>query len=141
MQPEVDWAHVEFASVARNLGFARVAAASWAADLGFTLEELDDIKLAVSEAVSNCIVHAYPEHPGRVVMTLSTSDGAFTVTVQDEGIGICDVKAARCPGASSSPQRMGMGFTLMEALSKSMDVISSPGRGTRVVMSFTPGHQ
>lgn len=141
MEPKVNWARVEFESVARNLGFARVAAASWAAGLGFTLEELEDIKLAVSEAVSNCIVHAYPERPGKVLMMLSASDHAFTISVQDEGVGILDVLAARSPGVSSSPQRMGMGFTLMEALSESMDVTSSPGEGTKVVMSFTPGDQ
>jgi stage II sporulation protein AB (anti-sigma F factor) len=139
MEPKVNWARVEFQSSALNLGFARVAAASWAAGLGFTLEELDDIKLAVSEAVSNCIVHAYPQCPGRVLMLLSASDHALTVSVQDEGIGIEDVTAARRPGVSSSSQRMGMGFTLMEALSKSMEVTSMPGHGTTVVMSFTPG--
>ena len=139
MEPKVNWARVEFESVAENLGFARVAAASWAAGLGFTLEELDDIKLAVSEAVSNCIVHAYPERPGRVLMQLSASDHILTVSVQDEGIGIEDVLAARRAGVTSSSQRMGMGFTLMEALSESIEVTSSPGHGTAVVMTFAPG--
>ena len=139
MEPKVNWARVEFESAAENLGFARVAAASWAAGLGFTLEELDDIKLAVSEAVSNCIVHAYPGRPGRVLMQLSASDQALTVSVQDEGVGIRDVQAARRAGVTSSPERLGMGFTLMEALSESMEVTSSPGHGTTVVMSFAPG--
>lgn len=139
MESKMNRARVEFESVAENLGFARVAAASWAAGLGFTLEELEDIKLAVSEAVSNCIVHAYPEHPGRVLIELSASDHALAVSVQDEGVGIADVPAVRRPGVSSSSQRMGMGFTLMEALSESMEVVSSPGQGTTVVMSFVPG--
>lgn len=139
MESKMNWARVEFESVAENLGFARVAAASWAAGIGFTLEELEDIKLAVSEAVSNCIVHAYPEHPGRVLIQLSVSDHILAVSVQDEGVGIEDVLAARRPGVSSSSQRMGMGFTLMEALSESMEVTSSPGQGTTVVMAFAPG--
>lgn len=139
MEPKVNWARVEFESVALNLGFARIAAASWAAGLGFTLEELDDIKLAVSEAVSNCIVHAYPDGSGRVLMELSVSDHVLRVSVQDEGVGIEDVSAARRPGVSTSSQRMGMGFTLMEALAKSLDVTSSPGHGTTVTMCFAPG--
>ncbi|MGI6130675.1 MAG: anti-sigma F factor [Bacillota bacterium] len=139
MESKMNWARVEFESVAENLGFARVAAASWAAGLGFTLEELEDIKLAVSEAVSNCIVHAYPERPGRVLMQLSASDQTLVVSVQDEGVGIEDVQAARRAGVTSSSQRMGMGFTLMEALSESMEVASLPGQGTTVVMSFVPG--
>ncbi len=139
MEPKVNWARVEFESVVHNLGFARVAAASWAAGLGFTLEELDDLRLAVSEAVSNCIVHAYPQGSGRVAIELAALDHTLTVSVRDEGVGIEDVAAARRPGSSSLPERMGMGFTLMEALSESMEVDSAPGKGTTVVMHFTPG--
>jgi stage II sporulation protein AB (anti-sigma F factor) len=72
-------------------------------------------------------------------MQLSASAQTLTVSVQDEGVGIEDVQAARRAGVTSSPERLGMGFTLMEALSESMEVTSSPGHGTTVVMSFAPG--
>ncbi|MCR4426054.1 MAG: anti-sigma F factor [Firmicutes bacterium] len=138
MTDQVNRARVEFLSIPDNLGFARVAATSFAASLGFTLEELEDIKLAVSEAVSNCVVHAYPRDPGPVVMVLEVFNRGFRVEVRDEGVGIADIEAARAPGYSSDPERMGMGLTLIEALSDSFEISSSPGSGTVVTMSFTP---
>ncbi|MEA4882182.1 MAG: anti-sigma F factor [Clostridia bacterium] len=137
-QVAMNRAVVEFDSVDGNLGFARVAAASFAAQLDFTVDELEDIKLAVSEAVSNCIVHAYPNAIGRVRMSLESSHGHFALEIEDWGTGIADIAEARLPGRTTCPERIGMGFTLMEALSLHLEVESELGRGTRVRMAFAP---
>ncbi|MGI6518206.1 MAG: anti-sigma F factor [Bacillota bacterium] len=142
MHAKVNHAKVEFDAIPGNLGFARVAAASFAAGLGFGIEELEDIKLAVSEAVSNCIVHAYPESGearATVCMTMETSESGVTISVEDRGVGIADVAAARRPGMTTDSQRLGMGFTLMEALADHLSVTSEPGMGTCVAMVFSPG--
>ncbi|MDD2201729.1 MAG: anti-sigma F factor [Firmicutes bacterium] len=142
MHAKVNHARVEFDAIPGNLGFARVAAASFAASLGFTVEELEDIKLAVSEAVSNCIVHAYPKSnsgPAKVRMNMETSESGVTISIEDTGVGIADIAAARTPGMTTDSQRLGMGFTLMEALANSLSVTSEPGAGTCVAMLFSPG--
>lgn len=142
MHAKVNHAKVEFDAISGNLGFARVAAASFAASLGFTVEELEDIKLAVSEAVSNCMVHAYPgsdEARATVCMTMEMSESRVTISVEDSGVGIADIAAARTPGMTTDSQRLGMGFTLMEALADRLSVTSEPGVGTCVSMLFSPG--
>lgn len=142
MQAKMNCARVEFHAIPGNLGFARVAAASFAAGLGFTVEELEDIKLAVSEAVSNCIVHAYPGAngaPGTVCMSMQICESDIKISVEDKGVGIADLLTARTPGMTTDSQRLGMGFTLMEALADNLDVTSEPGVGTCVAMTFSPG--
>lgn len=129
---------MEFESRPDNLGFARVAVASFASSGLFTLEELDDIKLAVSEAVSNCIMHAYPEGPGPVTIELEMDGTLLSCVISDRGVGIADLDEARSPGFSTDPDRMGMGFTLMEALARTLDVESASGHGTTVTMTFSP---
>lgn len=137
MEGQVIHVRVEFESVPGVLGFARVAAASLASGLDVGIDRLDDIKLAVSEAVSNCIVHAYPEGPGPIVMEMRLGEGQFEVVVEDRGIGIADLDASRTPGFTADPLRMGMGFTLMEALSDRLEVASHEGAGTRVTLRFS----
>lgn len=137
MEGQVIRVKVEFESVPGVLGFARVAAAALASSLNVGIDRLDDIKLAVSEAVSNCIVHAYPDGPGHVVMQMELGEGQFEVAVEDRGVGIADLDAARAPGSTTDPLRMGMGFTLMEALSDHMEVASHEGAGTRVTLRFS----
>ncbi|MGB4338854.1 MAG: anti-sigma F factor [Bacillota bacterium] len=137
MEGQVIRVRVELESVPSILGFARVAAAALASGLDFGIDRLDDVKLAVSEAVSNCIVHAYPNGPGPIVMEMKLNKDQFEVTVIDEGVGIADVSRARTPGCTSDPTRMGMGFTLMEALSDHLDVVSQEGEGTQVTMRFS----
>ncbi|HOO30171.1 MAG: anti-sigma F factor [Bacillota bacterium] len=141
MHAKVNHAKVEFDAIPGNLGFARVAAASFAAGLGFTVEDLEDIKLAVSEAVSNCVIHAYPG-PGEarptVLMVMEARESEFVVSIEDKGIGIADVAMARKPGVTTDSERLGMGFTLMEALADQVDVKSELGVGTRVEMIFSP---
>lgn len=129
----------EFPSRSVNEGFARAAAAAFAAQLDPTLEELGDIKTAVSEAVTNCTVHAYPDNIGRVLLRLRIIQGGrLEIVVKDWGRGIEDVKRAREPlFTTGGAERSGMGFTIMESFMDKLRVRSSPGRGTTVTMLRT----
>ncbi|MCI9586964.1 MAG: anti-sigma F factor [Oscillospiraceae bacterium] len=127
---------VEFPSRSVNEGFARMAVASFAAQLDPTLEELGDIKTAVSEAVTNAIVHAYPDTLGRIVVKARLLEGGgLEVTVRDWGRGIPDVDKAREPlYTTGGEERSGMGFTIMESFMDTLRVTSKEGQGTKVVM-------
>ena len=128
---------LEFPSRSANEGFARAAAACFAAQLDPTLEEVNDIKTAVSEAVTNAIVHAYPDTLGRVSVKLRIrEDRILEIVVKDWGVGIADVDQARTPlFTTGSEERSGMGFTIMESFMDTLKVRSAPGRGTTVTMA------
>ena len=128
---------LEFPSRSANEGFARTAAACFAAQLDPTLEEVNDIKTAVSEAVTNAIVHAYPDTLGRVSVKLRIrEDRILEIVVKDWGVGIADVDQARTPlFTTGSEERSGMGFTIMESFMDTLKVRSSPGKGTAVTMA------
>ena len=128
---------LEFPSRSANEGFARAAAACFAAQLDPTLEEVNDVKTAVSEAVTNAIVHAYPDKLGKVVVKLRMKeDHALEIVVKDWGVGIEDVDKARTPlFTTGSEERSGMGFTIMESFMDTLKVRSTPGKGTTVTMS------
>lgn len=130
---------LEFPSCSANESFARAAAAGFAAQLDPTLEELGDIKTAVSEAVTNCIVHAYPDSIGKISMRLRIIDGEkLEVTVRDWGRGIADLEKAMQPMyTTGGEERSGMGFTIMESFMDKLTVRSTPGEGTSVVMLRT----
>ncbi len=127
---------LEFLSRSSNEGFARVAAAGFAAQLDPTLDELGDIKTAVSEAVTNAIVHAYPDELGRIVLKLKLLPGnVLELTVRDWGRGIDNVEQARKPMfTTGGSERSGMGFTIMESFMDKLTVRSVPGKGTTVQM-------
>ena len=127
---------LEFPSISRNEAFARGAAAVFAAQLDPTLDELGDIKTAVSEAVTNCIVHAYPDSIGTVTMRLRTLEGGILeIMVRDRGCGIEDIERARTPMYTTGGDgRSGMGFTIMESFMTHMRVTSAPGKGTTVYL-------
>ncbi len=127
---------LDFDSRSANEGFARSAAACFAAQLDPTLEELGDIKTAVSEAVTNAIVHAYPDCIGRVQLRLRLfEDNSLEVTVKDWGVGIPDPVKAREPlFTTGGAERSGMGFTIMESFTDSLRLRSTPGKGTTVTM-------
>ena len=129
-------ARIDFWSRSANEGFARTAAACFAAQLDPTLDEINDIKTAVSEAVTNCIVHAYPDSIGKVSMRLRLYEGnEMEIQIKDSGVGIADVEQARQPlFTTGSEERSGMGFTIMESFTDAMKVRSAPGKGTTVVM-------
>ena len=128
---------LDFPSRSANEGFARTAAACFAAQLDPTLEEVNDVKTAVSEAVTNAIVHAYPDTLGRVSVKLRIrEDRILEIVVKDWGVGIADVDQARTPlFTTGSEERSGMGFTIMESFMDTLKVRSAPGRGTTVTMA------
>ena len=132
----LNYIKLEFPSKSSNEGFARMAAAAFAAQLYPTLEELGDIKTAVSEAVTNAIVHAYPDSIGRIVMRLRVLGGnTLEIMVKDFGKGIENVSEAMKPlYTTGGSERSGMGFTIMESFMDKLRVRSEPGKGTTVVM-------
>lgn len=131
--------NLNFPSRSVNEGFARSAVACFAASLDPTLDELNDIKTAVSEAVTNAIVHAYPDSIGRIWISAKIyGDESISVTVRDRGVGIEDVPKARAPMyTTGGEERSGMGFTIMESFMDKLLVRSIPGKGTTVTMRKT----
>ena len=127
---------LEFVSRSSNESFARSAVACFAAQLDPTLNDLEDIKTSVSEAVTNAIVHAYPEELGKVQLKVRICPGnVLEITVRDRGRGIPDVEKARQPMfTTGGAERSGMGFTIMESFMDHLSVRSTAGRGTTVVM-------
>ena len=132
----IDQTTVTFTSRSANEGFARAAAACYAAQLDPTLDELADIKTAVSEAVTNAIVHAYPDAMGRVTMRMRLLEGeVLEITIKDWGVGIADIQRARTPlFTTGNEERSGMGFTIMESFMDGITVRSKPGKGTTVIL-------
>ncbi|MTI94844.1 MAG: anti-sigma F factor [Firmicutes bacterium] len=129
---------LNFPANSSNESFARVVVASFAAQLDPTLEELTDVKTAVSEAVTNAIIHGYNEGQGEITLTGSLgNDGSLTVMVKDEGVGIADLEQAREPLFTTRPdlERSGMGFTIIENFMDRVEVDSAPGKGTAVTMT------
>ncbi len=126
-----------FPSCSSNEALARSVAASFSAQMNPTCEEVSDIKCAVSEAVTNAIVHGYRDSIGEITLLLKLEDDrTFTAEVRDKGCGIADVEEAMRPLFTTDPEheRSGMGFTIIENFMDSLRVVSSPGKGTRVVM-------
>ncbi len=135
MEP-VNKMRVEFTSLPANVGLARVAAAAFASQLDFTLNELEEIKVAVSEAVTNAIVHGYENRADRTVaLTVEIRKDTLKIVVEDTGKGIEDIEKALQPAYSSDPERMGLGFSFMQSFSENLQVESGPGAGTRVTMT------
>ena len=128
---------LDFPSRSANEGFARTAAACFAAQLDPTLEEVNDIKTAVSEAVTNAIVHAYPDTLGKIAVKLRIRENhTLEIVVKDWGVGIADIDQARTPlFTTGSEERSGMGFTIMESFMDTLKVRSAPGKGTTVTMA------
>ena len=127
---------LEFPSKSTNEAFARSAVACFAAQMDPTLEELGDIRTAVSEAVTNCIVHAYPNELGIITLRCRIlKDNVLDIVVKDKGIGIADPEQARRPMfTTGGADRSGMGFTIMESFMTNVNVSSRPGKGTTVHM-------
>lgn len=128
---------LSFSSVSQNEAFARAVAAAFATQLNPTIEELSDIRTAVSEAVTNAIIHGYGNDPSRMVyMECSIREGEFEAVVRDTGKGIADVALAMQPFYTTAPslERSGMGFAVMEAFMDHVTVYSTVGQGTSVVM-------
>ncbi len=138
---------LQFPSRSENESLARVAVAAFAMQLDPTVEQLTELKTAVSEAVTNAIIHGYENGPGEVRLYCAIEDGAVEVVVEDDGVGIADVEAARQPLYTSRPdlERSGMGITIMENFMDEVVIESKPGQGTTVrmrkVISKAPDYQ
>ena len=128
---------VTFKALSINEGFARVCVASFCVQLNPSVDEITDIKTAVSEAVTNCVVHAYPNgNKGDIKLRCELEGDTITITVQDKGVGIKDIEKAREPFYTSKPseERSGMGFTVMESFMDNVEVFSN-SFGTTIKMS------
>ncbi len=127
---------LEFPSKSANEAFARAAVACFAAQMDPTLEEMGDIRTAVSEAVTNCIVHAYPQQIGMISLRCRIlKDNVLDIVVKDKGVGIDCIEKARTPMfTTGGADRSGMGFTIMESFMTWFEVSSAPGKGTTVHM-------
>jgi len=128
---------VEMATIPENVSLARIITAGFLASLDPTVEEISDIKTAVSEAVTNAIIHGYEERDGIVCMQLSSMEREIEIEISDTGIGIENVETVREPMFTTKPdlERSGLGFTVMETFMDSVEVSSKPGIGTTVIMT------
>lgn len=129
---------ITFASRSVNEGFARAALAAFLVQLDPTVPQLADLKTAVSEAVTNCIVHAYPDAIGPVTMTAGLYEGGLVrITISDRGVGIDDVTKAMEPMYTTGDpsERAGLGFAVMQSFMDKVRVSSTPGKGTRVTLT------
>jgi len=128
--------HLSFLSLSQNESLARTVAGAFFTQLNPTMEELSDVRTAVSEAVTNAIIHGYGGGPGTVTLHCTLEGDACVIAVRDEGVGIPDIEMARQPFYTSCPEleRSGMGFTVMEAFMEEVEVLSAPGEGTTVRM-------
>lgn len=132
-----DYMKLEIPALSENESFARVAVGAFMARMNPTLEEISDVKTAVSEAVTNAIVHGYENAPGVIEIEAEIADDTLKVEIADHGRGIADVALAMQPFYTSRPdlERSGMGFTVMQTFMSSLDVISTVGAGTIVKMT------
>lgn len=135
-------AEIKMSSLSENIGFARMAVATFGAQLEFTLAEIEEIKVAISEAVSNCIIHGYENQPkGDIHLAMFIQDNSLILIVEDFGIGIADVEEAMQPSFTTSEERMGLGMVFMNSFMNEMSIDSTPGEGTKVRMVKIPEKQ
>ena len=127
---------LDFLSLSENESFARSCAAAFCTQLNPTIEELSDVRTAISEAVTNAIIHGYENRSGMVHLRCTLEGDLFTATVRDDGVGIRDIEQARQPFFTTRPEleRSGMGFTVMKAFMEEVVIESVPGQGTSVTM-------
>ena len=130
-----------FESCSENEAFARTVVAAYITRLNPTLEELSDVKTAVSEAVTNCIIHGYEDKEGSIVMECVIHNNDISIMIEDYGKGINDIEKAMEPLYTTRPEweRSGMGFAFMEAFMDKLEVESVPGKGTKIFMEKTIG--
>lgn len=128
---------LRFKAIKENESFVRMSVAGFIASINPTVEEIGDIKTALSEAITNSIVHAYPNGVGDVIVNVKINDNTVYITVTDYGIGIADINRAKQPFYTSKPnsERSGMGFTVMEGFMDEVEVVSTLGKGVVVSMS------
>jgi len=127
--------NLTFSSIAENVSIARLLIASVGAQLDLPLNDIEELKVAVSEAVSNAIIHGYQSNPNRIVyLDLGIADESLKIVVKDEGCGISDIEQAMQPAYSTDPERMGLGFVFMQSFMDDLQVESTLEVGTTVTM-------
>ena len=128
--------NISFKALSVNEGFARACVAAFCAQMNPSLDEITDIKTAVSEAVTNCVVHAYPKKTGDVNIKVELYENSVTIYISDNGVGIEDFDKAREPFFTTKPneERSGMGFTVMESFMDKLDLLKNEGKGVTVKM-------
>lgn len=127
---------LEFLSIPANISFARSTVAAFASQLEFTLSDLEEVKVAVSEAVSNSIIHGYNNATDKFIKVYAyISLNTLEMSIEDEGRGIEDINKALQPAFTTVPERLGLGFVFMQSFMENLQVDSLPGRGTKVRMS------
>ena len=134
---------IEFSSKSANEGFARIVVAAFMAGMNPTMEELSDVKTAVSEAVTNAIIHGYSKNEGMVRIHVKIIEDEIEIQIEDDGIGIEDLNKAMTPLYTSRPdlERSGMGFAFMQAFMDDLEVTSTPGKGTCIFMKKRIGFE
>lgn len=132
-----NYMEVKFAAIPKNEGFARMCAAGFCLQLNPTMDEINDIKTAVSEAVTNCVVHAYPKSAGEVSMRIEIDGGVVQISIADKGVGIKDFAKAREPFYTTkfSEERSGMGFSIMESFMDSVQLEKNEEKGLKVILT------
>jgi len=131
---------LEFLSIPANVAFARVTVAAFASQLDFTLSDLEEIKVAVSEAVGNSIIHGYGNLPDRLIrIQAALTTDSLELRIEDEGKGIKDINKALEPAFSTDSERLGLGFVFIQSFMDSFQVDSTPGQGTKIIMSKRAG--
>lgn len=126
---------LEFASLGENVALARITIAALASQLDVTLNDLEEIKVATSEAVSNAIIHGYQGRPDGIVQLIGILyDDSLVVEIIDDGVGIADIRQALQPAFSTDPERMGLGFVFMQSFMDEVEVVSQVQAGTRVIL-------
>ena len=122
-------------SIGENVSLVRMMAGGFLYSYDLTLDVLDEIKIALSEAVSNCMIHGYDGAEDRIVtVTMKVRNRNLTISVQDDGVGIADIAQAMEPAFSTREEHMGLGFVFMQTFMDEMEVVSAPGKGTTVIM-------
>lgn len=131
-----NYMEVKFAAIPENEAFARMCVAGFCLQLNPSVEEINDIKTAVSEAVTNCVVHAYPKAPGEVSMRIEIDDGLVQIAIADKGIGIKDFAKAREPFYTTklNEERSGLGFMIMESFMDSVELENNDDQGLKVTL-------
>lgn len=124
---------LEFAGIPENVSFARIVVVTFASQLDFTLDDLEEIKVAISEAVSNAIIHGYQNQPGGLVwIESSIRENCLEVVIKDEGVGISNIEQAMQPAFTTCQDRMGLGFSFMQSFMDEIEVQSVVNGGTRI---------
>lgn len=131
---------LEFPSLSENVNFARTAVAAFASQLDFTLVEIEEIRVAVSEAVSNAVIHAYKGSTGIILLRAELVDGRLDIWVKDQGKGIPDLDWASQAGNTTEEDRMGFGLVFIKEYMDQVEIVSAPNEGTRLRMVKTPEH-